>query len=186
MTALITGLGNPGNKYAGTRHNIGFELIDRLAIRLSISLSAGKGPFYEGKARHGSHQLALIKPATYMNNSGDAVQKALHWFKMQPDECLVCYDDMNIEIGSLRIRPGGSAGGHNGIKDIIQKLGTDRFPRLRIGVGDDFRDGQQVQYVLSPFGKKERKIIDITLEKAADAVLAFAENGIDTAMNTYN
>lgn len=183
---LIVGLGNPGNKYTGTRHNIGFELIDTLANRLSVQLSTGKGLFYEAKARHGEHQITLIKPTTYMNNSGDAVQQALHWYKMPPEECLVCYDDLNIEAGTLRIRPGGSPGGHNGIKDIIQKLGTDKFPRMRIGIGDDFRDGQQVQYVLSPFDARQREIMDIAIEKAADAVLSFTEEGIDTAMNKFN
>lgn len=183
---LIAGLGNPGRKYAGTRHNVGFELVDTLATRLSAPLKAGKGPFYESKARHGDHQIILIKPTTYMNKSGDAVQQALHWYKMQPDECLVCYDDLNIDAGTLRLRPGGSAGGHNGIKDIIRKLGTDTFPRLRIGIGDDFRDGQQVQYVLSPFDAGQREIMDITVEKAADAVLSFVEEGIDTAMNKFN
>lgn len=183
---LIAGLGNPGAKYAGTRHNIGFELIDELADVLNIKLGPGKGPFYIGKAKYQGKQLILLKPSTFMNNSGSAIQQALHWFKMQPDQCLVCYDDLNIELGSIRMRPGGSAGGHNGIKDIIQKLGTDKFPRLRIGIGDDFRDGQQVQYVLSPFNDKQREIIDITIKKAVDAVLRFTNDGIDEAMNQFN
>lgn len=183
---LIVGLGNPGSKYTGTRHNIGFELIDRLAGRSSTNLTAGKGLFYEGKIRTSGEQLILIKPTTFMNNSGDAVQQALHWYKMQPDECLVCYDDLNLDVETIRIRPGGSAGGHNGIKDIIRKLGTDKFPRLRIGIGDEFRDGQQVHYVLSTFDKKQREIVDITLEKAADAVTTFANEGIDVAMNKFN
>lgn len=183
---LIVGLGNPGSKYAGTRHNIGFELIDTLASRLSAPLKAGKGLYYEGKGRQGDHQIILLKPTTYMNNSGDAVQQALQWYKLNPEECLVCYDDLNIDTGTLRLRPGGSAGGHNGIKDVIRKLGTDNFPRLRIGIGDSFRDGQQVQYVLSPFDSNQRELVDIAIEKAADAVLSFAEEGIDTAMNKFN
>jgi PTH1 family peptidyl-tRNA hydrolase len=183
---LIAGLGNPGAKYAGSRHNVGFELIDALADALNIKLGPGKGPFYIGKTNYRGEQFILLKPTTFMNNSGDAVQQALHWFKLPPDECLVCYDDLNIELGRIRIRPGGSAGGHNGIKDIIQKLGTDAFPRLRIGIGDDFREGQQVQYVLSPFSKKQRQEMDITLKTAVDAVLAFADQGIDTAMNKFN
>ena len=183
---LIAGLGNPGNKYAGSRHNIGFEVIDKLAETLSIQMGPGKGPFYIGKTKYKGYQLLLVKPTTYMNNSGDAVQQALHWFKLPAEECLVCYDDLNIDVGALRIRPGGSAGGHNGIKDIIQKLGTDSFPRLRVGIGDDFRDGQQVQYVLSKFDKKQREIMDITISKAADAVLSYITDGIDTAMNKFN
>ena len=183
---LIAGLGNPGQKYAGSRHNIGFEVINKLADTLSIQMGPGKGPFYIGKTKYKGHQLLLVKPSTYMNNSGDALQQALHWFKMQPDECLVCYDDLNIDVGTLRLRPGGSAGGHNGIKDIIQKLGTDSFPRLRVGIGDDFRDGQQVPYVLSQFDKKQREIMDITVSKAADAVLSYTIDGIDAAMNKFN
>jgi PTH1 family peptidyl-tRNA hydrolase len=183
---IVAGLGNPGNKYAGSRHNIGFELIDKLSTSFSITLGPGKGPFYIGKTNYKGQQLQLVKPTTYMNNSGDALQQALHWFKMPPDECLVCYDDLNLEAGDLRIRPGGSAGGHNGIKDIIQKLGTKQFPRLRIGIGNDFRDGQQVGYVLSQFDQKQREIIDITLEKAADAVRTFMLEGVETAMNEFN
>lgn len=183
---LIAGLGNPGRKYAGSRHNIGFELIDKLADSLSITLGPGKGPFYIGKGNFRGHAVMLMKPSTYMNNSGDAVQQALHWFKMEPGQCLVCYDDLNLDTGVLRLRPGGSAGGHNGIKDIIQKLGTDAFPRLRIGIGNDYRDGQQSAYVLSAFDSKQREIMDIALEKAADAVLTFTTDGIDTAMNNFN
>src|SRR5699024_7807314 len=108
-------------------------------------------PFLLGKGRYRGHQLTLIRPTTYMNNSGDAIQQALNWFKLSPEQCLVCYDDLHLDVGALRLRSKGSAGGHNGIKDIINKLGTKNFARLRIGIGNDFRDGQQVPYVLSSF-----------------------------------
>jgi PTH1 family peptidyl-tRNA hydrolase len=183
---LIAGLGNPGRKYSGSRHNIGFELIDELAESLSVRLSAGRGPFYTGKARLPDHQLRLVKPSTYMNHSGDAVQQALQWFKVPPSECLVCYDDLNLDVGVIRMRRGGTAGGHNGMKDIIQKLGTDQFPRLRIGIGNDFRGGQQINYVLPPFSAEQREHIDISIKRAADAVLTFTREGIDAAMNEYN
>lgn len=183
---LIIGLGNPGSKYAGTRHNIGFELIDKLAHAMSVRLGPGKGPFHVGKGNHAGHSIYLIKPTTYMNKSGDAVQQAVNWYKEDVGNCLVCYDDLDLNVGTIRLRPNGSAGGHNGIKDIIQKLGTDAFPRLRIGIGNDFPRGQQVQHVLSPFSDEERKTIDPTLDKAADATFCFIREGIEEAMNKFN
>src|SRR5699024_8134821 len=180
------GLGNPGSKYADSRHNIGFELIDRLAQALSISLKPGKGPYYTGKGNYAGYTLHLVKPTTYMNNSGQAVQQALNWYKQSAKQCLVCYDDLDLKSGSIRIRPQGSAGGHNGIKDIIQKLGTNAFPRLRIGIGNDFPKGQQIRYVLSPLSKEQRKLIEPALDKAVDAVFSFVTEGIDPAMNKFN
>lgn len=183
---IIVGLGNPGNKYAGTRHNIGFELIDQLAGAMSVRMGPGKGPFHVGKGRHAGHNIYLVKPTTYMNNSGEAIQRLLNWYKEKPHNCLVCYDDLALEVGALRLRPKGSAGGHNGIKDIIQKLGTDAFPRLRIGIGDDFASGQQVQHVLSPFTNQEQQTIDEVLDRAVDAVFTYVRSGIDQAMNDFN
>jgi PTH1 family peptidyl-tRNA hydrolase len=121
-----------------------------------------------------------------MNNSGDAVRQAVNWYKEDVGSCLICYDDLALDVGTIRLRPGGSAGGHNGIKDIIQKLGTNTFPRLRIGIGNDFPKGQQVRHVLSPFSDEERKVIDPTLDKAVDAALCFIRDGIEQAMNKFN
>ncbi|TYP91689.1 peptidyl-tRNA hydrolase, PTH1 family [Fodinibius salinus] len=183
---LIIGLGNPGRKYAGTRHNVGFTLIDLLADSLSARLGPGKGPFQVGKGNHAGHPLYLMKPTTYMNNSGEAVKQAVDWYKEDVNNCLVCYDDLDLEVGTIRIRPSGSAGGHNGIKDIIQKLGTNAFPRLRIGIGNDFPKGQQVQHVLSPFSDDEQSVLTPTLDEAVDATLCFIREGIDQAMNKFN
>ena len=183
---LVFGLGNPGNKYAGTRHNIGFEFIERLADAMSIRLSPGKGPFKVGKRNHAGYAVYLVKPTTFMNNSGDAVRQALDWYKEDASQCLICYDDLDLEVGTIRLRPDGSAGGHNGIKDIIKKLGTNAFPRLRIGIGNDFPRGHQVQHVLSPFSDDERKIINTTLDKAVDACFCFIREGIEQAMNDFN
>jgi PTH1 family peptidyl-tRNA hydrolase len=183
---VIIGLGNPGSKYAGSRHNIGFDFIDKLAGSMSVSLGSGRGPFHVGKGSHAGHNLYLVKPTTYMNNSGNAVQQVLNWYKEDPENCLVCYDDLDLELGSIRLRPQGSAGGHNGIKDIIQKLGTDAFPRLRIGIGNDFPKGHQIRHVLSPFSKEERKVIEPALDKAVDAAYCFIREGIDAAMNKFN
>lgn len=183
---LIIGLGNPGSKYAGTRHNIGFELVDLLAESLSVRMGPGKGPFHVGKAKHAGHPIYLIKPTTYMNNSGQAVRKAIDWYNKDINDCLVCYDDLALDIGTIRLRPNGSAGGHNGIKDIIHQLGTNTFPRLRIGIGSDFPNGQQVQHVLSSFSDEERDDINPTLDKAVKACLCFVTDGIDQAMNEFN
>lgn len=183
---LIIGLGNPGSKYAGTRHNIGFEFIDKLATSLTARMGPGKGPFHVGKGNHAGHSIYLIKPTTYMNNSGKAVREAINWYKEDISNCLVCYDDLALEVGTIRLRPGGSAAGHNGIKNIINQLGTKSFPRLRIGIGDDFPQGQQVQHVLSSFSDDEREIIDTTLDDAVDAAFCFVREGIDQAMNKFN
>lgn len=183
---VIVGLGNPGQKYAGTRHNVGFELIDRLIAVQSVSMGPGKGPFLIGTTRINNQKVALVKPTTYMNNSGDAVQQVLNWYKLPPEECLVCYDDLDIEIGNIRLRAKGSAGGHNGIKDIIKKLGSKSFPRLRIGIGDKFARGLQVNYVLSQFSSEERKNVDKALNLAEEAVLTFIREGIEKAMNDFN
>jgi len=183
---LIIGLGNPGSKYAGTRHNIGFKLIDRLTQSMSVRLKTGKGPYLVGKGNHAGHPVYLIKPTTYMNSSGNAVRQALHWYKEDLDSCLICYDDLDLELGTIRLRPRGSAGGHNGIKDIIEKMGTNTFPRLRIGIGNDFPRGQQVNYVLSPFSEEEQEIIGSTLDRAVDATYCFIREGIEQAMNKFN
>jgi len=184
--AVIVGLGNPGKKYSGTRHNVGFEIIDKLAESLSVQLKSGRGPYLSGKAPFPHQGIQLVKPTTFMNESGFAVQQLLDWHSTEQEECLICFDDLNLDTGSIRLRPGGSAGGHNGIKDIIQKLGTDQFPRLRVGIGNDFREGRQVQYVLSPFSGKQREVIDISIAKAAEAAVTFSEKGIDAAMNDFN
>jgi PTH1 family peptidyl-tRNA hydrolase len=121
-----------------------------------------------------------------MNNSGDAVQQVINWYKTDIDSCMVCYDDLNLDIGTIRLRPGGSAGGHNGIKDIIQKLGTDNFPRLRFGIGNEFPKGQQVNYVLSPFTDEEEQAVNDAIDRAIDAVFTYVRDGIEQAMNEYN
>jgi len=149
-------------------------------------MGPGKGPFHVGKKNYKGHALYLVKPTTYMNNSGQAVREAVNWYKEELDHCLVCYDDLDLEVGTIRLRPGGSAGGHNGIKDIIQELGTNAFPRLRIGIGNDFSRGQQVQHVLSPFSDEERSVLNSTLDTAVDAALCFIREGIDQAMNKFN
>ncbi len=184
--ALIVGLGNPGQEYEGTRHNVGFELIDNLSEKLTITLKPGNGLFFLGEGHFKGQKVTLLKPTTYMNHSGKAVTKALALTGDTPMDCLVCYDDIHLETGRIKLKSSGSAGGHNGIKDIIDRLQTRDFPRLRIGIGNDFKQGRQSDYVLSPFSSSQRKIIDETLEVASEAILTFLRGDIERAMNEYN
>lgn len=184
--ALIVGLGNPGLEYKGTRHNVGFELIDKLSEKLTITLQPGNGLFFLGEGQFKGRKVSLIKPVTFMNKSGKAVSSALALTGNTPAECLICYDDIHLETGRIKIKPSGSAGGHNGIIDIIDRLQTPDFPRLRIGIGNDFKRGRQSEYVLSPFTSSQRKQIDETLEVASEAILTFLRGGTEAAMNQFN
>ncbi len=184
--ALIVGLGNPGIEYKGTRHNVGFELIDKLSEILTITLEPGNGLFFLGEGQFKGKKVALLKPVTYMNRSGKAVRKALAHTGFSLSECLICYDDIHLEPGTFRLKPGGSPGGHNGLNDIVTELNSRDIPRLRIGVGSDFPRGRQSDYVLSPFDKDQRPLIDEVLGTASEAVLAFLRGGIQLAMNEFN
>jgi len=183
---ILVGLGNPGIEYDKTRHNIGFEVIDHVSQFLGIKLDDRSGPWSAGRANHKGANIVLIKPTTYMNLSGQAVYKALQKFRMLPLECMVITDDINLPVGKIRIRKSGSAGGHNGLSDIIERIRTDDFPRMRLGVGNEFGRGQQADYVLSPFTVEQRVTIDEMLPKAVEACLCFCREGIDASMNRYN
>jgi PTH1 family peptidyl-tRNA hydrolase len=184
--ALIIGLGNPGVEYEGTRHNIGFELIDKLSEKLTITLQTGSGLLFMGVGRYKGRKVTLMKPATYMNRSGRAVTKALAITRESLSNCLVCYDDIHLETGRIKLKPDGSAGGHNGLSDIKDRLNTKEFPRLRIGIGNNYQRGKQSDYVLSPFTHSQRVLIDEALETASVAVLTFIRGGIQEAMNQFN
>lgn len=183
---LIVGLGNPGAEYDKTRHNIGFEIIDKLASDLSLSLDGKGGPWLAGIGRHKGSKIVILKPTTFMNLSGQAVSKALRIFGFTANECMVITDDLNLPVGTLRIRKIGSDGGHNGLADIIERIGTQDFPRMRIGIGNDFPKGRQADYVLSPFNDEQRLLVNDTIVRAAEASLTFTREGIDAAMNRYN
>ena len=190
---LIVGLGNPGKKYNKTRHNIGFDAVDCLAKRWQVSLSENRrfnGHFGEGFAYPGK-KVALLKPLTYMNRSGQSIRAALDWFKLEPSSVLIIYDDMALPIGRLRIRQSGSAGGHNGVKSAIAHLGSQDFPRLRIGIGEPRHpesetDRKVVSHVLGKFSGDESKVMDDILQWVSDAVDLSIRNGISKAMNLYN
>lgn len=183
---LIVGLGNPGPSYEGTRHNIGFEVADAVAEHAQISLEHARGDVFLGWGRIRSYSFGVAKPLTYMNRSGKAVKTLLGVHHLEPQDMLVIVDDINLEPGRLRLRPSGSAGGHNGLQDIIDRLGHDDFPRLRFGVGSDFSRGGQVDYVLSPFSPIERPLIDEAVVRARDAAETFVCEGVTTAMNRFN
>lgn len=187
---LIVGLGNPGEKYARTRHNVGFDVIDALAQRWQISLSENRkfqGGFGEGMAIAGQ-KIALLKPTTYMNRSGQAVRAVLDWYKFEPESVLVVYDDMALPLGRLRIRPSGSAGGHNGMKSVIAHLGTQEFPRLRVGIGstDEAGDRAVVAHVLGKFAPNEKPVVETALDWAMEAIETILRKGTEPAMSAFN
>jgi PTH1 family peptidyl-tRNA hydrolase len=189
---LIVGLGNPGSKYAGTRHNVGFEVVDQLSKRWQIGLREARK--FQGEYGAGfvlpQQKVSLLKPLTFMNRSGQAVRAVVDWLKLAPGSVLVVYDDMDLPVGKLRMRLSGSAGGHNGMKSIISHLGTQEFPRMRIGIGSatqqDERDQAVVSHVLGNFSKPERQTIDEVVEVAVRAVEKALDDGIEKSMSLYN
>lgn len=187
---LIVGLGNPGDKYAGTRHNIGFDVVDRLAKTWAISLKQERRFQAEYGAGFGPRRekVYLLKPLTYMNRSGQSMRAALDWLKLSPAQVLVIYDDMDLPLGRLRLRLSGSAGGHNGMKSAIAHLGTQDFPRLRIGIGasDRANDGAVVSHVLGNFSKAERATMDAVVDTALRALEKTIVDGVEKAMSLYN
>ncbi len=183
---LIVGLGNPGRDYAGTRHNIGFGVIARLADKYNISLNSKEHKAVCGKGFIGGEKVILAQPQTFMNLSGESVRSIADYYKIDSEDIIVAYDDIDLEVGQLRVRRKGSAGGHNGIKNIIQHLGTNEFPRVKVGVGGKPEGGDLVRHVLGRFSKEEEKVMGESLDVAVDAVEAIVTEGVDAAMNRYN
>jgi len=184
---LIVGLGNPGKDYAHTRHNAGFRCLDLLAEKLSCKVDKLKFQGLYNQVTYGGRKLFLLKPQTYMNLSGKSVQQLSNYFHIPPEHIIVLFDDISLEPGRLRIRPDGSAGGHNGIKSIIAELGTQGFPRVKIGVGGKAHPDQDLaDHVLSGFSASEEKALKVALENSADAALAIIEKGVPEAANRFN
>jgi peptidyl-tRNA hydrolase, PTH1 family len=185
---LFAGLGNIGREYAGTRHNVGFDVVDRVERDLTRSTGwrAGKGDYYVAKGSHGGQDVLLIKPTTYMNLSGRAIRDALSFYKSEISELVVVVDEIAIPLGQLRLRLKGSDGGHNGLTSIIYELGTEDFARLRCGIGGNFRKGEQVRHVLSKFKPDEAKLAEEMIDRAAQSCLTIIEKGLDKAMNLVN
>jgi PTH1 family peptidyl-tRNA hydrolase len=182
---IIVGLGNPGKEYADTRHNIGFRVIDAIASFITADVKKRKFGARFSEAEFEGNKLILLKPWTYMNRSGQAVATAVGFYKLPLQELLVVTDDMALEPGVIRMRPRGSAGGHNGLKSIIAALGSEDFCRLRCGIGPAGAD-DAYDYVLSNVPAEQRAVIDTAVERARDAAFCWVRNGIDTAMNEYN
>ncbi len=183
---IIAGLGNPSKEYEKTRHNAGFDTIDLLAEKLGIDLTEKKHRAYCGKGMIGTEKVLLLKPQTFMNNSGESLRDAADFYKVEPEQILVIYDDISLEPGQLRIRMKGSAGGHNGIKSIIAHLKTQDFPRIKIGVGAKPERMDLADYVLSRFSPAEREKMEESFREGAEAVITFLKDGPDAAMNQYN
>ena len=184
---LVVGLGNPGNKYTLTRHNAGFLCLDMLAGKLGFRIDRLKYKSLMADTNIGGHRCIVMKPQTFMNNSGEAVRECAAFYKIPPEKVIVIYDDISLDVGKLRIRRKGTDGGHNGIKSIIYHLNSDQFPRIKVGVGKKpHPDYDLADWVLSEFKKDEQKALEPALENACKAIELLLENNIDKAMNLYN
>ncbi len=183
---MIVGLGNPGSKYENTRHNVGFHVLDLLEKELNIRIYINRGGGLTGQGFFGSEKILLVKPLTFMNLSGECVGPLASYYKLPPEEILVICDDVNLPLGQLRIREKGSAGGHNGLKDIIRHLGSDAFPRLRLGVGPQPEGLDLVDFVLMQFTAEEKSRCTEAEERAARAARMWLEQGTAAAMNAFN
>ena len=183
---LLVCLGNPGKEYANTRHNIGFLAADALEKRTGVKFNKLKYRALTGEVTLGGQRVLVVKPQTYMNLSGEAVKLAGGFYKIPPERILVLYDDVSLPLGKLRIRASGSAGGHNGIKNIIAHLGTDAFPRIKVGVGAPQREDGLVDWVIGSFTASERKVVDAAIDRALDAAACVIEKGVSEAQNRFN
>jgi peptidyl-tRNA hydrolase, PTH1 family len=192
-TFLVVGLGNPGREYRETRHNVGFMLLDRLAVKLNVRFTrfqsralVASAPYPHQKAGAGKCKIVLAKPQTFMNLSGQSVQGLVHFYKLPLTNLLVAHDDLDLPPGTIRIRPDGGSAGQRGMTSILDRLGTDDFPRLRLGIGRPPGQMQAPDYVLQEFSNADLTIILETLDRAVEAVLTFVTEGLDAAMNKYN
>ncbi|MDH2475302.1 aminoacyl-tRNA hydrolase [Clostridium perfringens] len=181
---LIVGLGNPGKQYEQTRHNIGFDVIDYMANKYNIDVNREKFKGICGEGFIENKKVILLKPLTYMNLSGESIRELANFYKLEDDEIIVVYDDISLDIGRLRIREKGSAGGHNGIKSIIQNLGGDKFPRVKVGVGQP--KDNLVNHVLGKFSKEDREHIEKVIPAVSDAIVEIVKNDAKESMNKFN
>ncbi len=181
---IIAGLGNPGSKYENTRHNMGFKAIDAMASEFGIDVNRVKFKGLIGEGRIGSEKVILLKPQTYMNLSGQSVREIMNFYKIPEENLIVIYDDFDLPIGSIRVRKSGGPGTHNGMKSVVQELGSRKFPRVRVGIGSS--DGSTIQFVIGKVGKDEQQILNEAAEAAASAAADIIRIGIENAMNIHN
>lgn len=181
---LVVGLGNPGDEYKHTRHNVGFDMIDLISNKYNININRikFKGMYGEGNIK--DEKVILLKPTTYMNLSGDSIIEVVNFYKISKNNIIILYDDISLEVGRLRVRPEGSAGGHNGIKSIISRLGTETFKRIKFGVGK--AEGELTSHVLGKFSEEERKLLNKVLEVGVEAVETIIDKGVIESMNKFN
>lgn len=183
---IIAGLGNPTKQYEGTRHNVGFSVIYRLADKYNIKMNIARHKALIGTGVIAGEKVMLVMPQTYMNLSGEAVGEIMRYYKAEPSDLIITYDDIDLDVGKLRIRAKGSAGGHNGMKSIIAHVGSEEFDRVRVGIGHKPPEFDLADYVLSRFGKDELPLIRDAVDNAADAMEVIIRSGIEAAMNKYN
>jgi PTH1 family peptidyl-tRNA hydrolase len=183
---LIAGLGNPGRRFERNRHNVGFMLLNRLSSRLGDNFGSVESKALVAKSSYLGERVILVKPQTYMNNSGAAISSLVRFYKVPLDNLLVAYDDVDLPLGTLRLRPSGGSAGQKGMQSIIERLGTEEFPRLRIGTGRPPGRMEAADYVLQDFPNDESDLLINTLDRAVEAVLTFLQYGLDRAMNSYN
>ncbi|MEN4041207.1 MAG: aminoacyl-tRNA hydrolase [Anaerolineaceae bacterium] len=184
--ALIVGLGNPGRAYRSNRHNVGFLLVDQLCAKMNVRLSRMQSKSLIGSGQLGETKVILAKPQTFMNNSGQAVAALVRYYKIGLDQLLVVHDDLDLPLGTLRIRPGGGPGGQKGLASAIEELGTQEFPRLRIGIGRPPGRMDAAAYVLQDFSPGEQQLLDLVLQRAVEAAQVFLTDGLEQAMNRFN
>ena len=183
---IIAGLGNPGKKYEDTRHNVGFKTIDVLADKLNIKVNKIKFKGLVGEGRIAGEKVILLKPHTFMNNSGESIVEILNFYKLNPEDLMVVVDDIDIEFAQLKIKKNGSAGTHNGLKSIVNLTGSKDFARFKVGVGKKHSNEDLASFVLSNFPSKDRKHIEDAIDACADAIVEAVDSGIDKSMNSYN
>jgi peptidyl-tRNA hydrolase, PTH1 family len=184
---IVVGLGNPGSAYEGTPHNVGFDTLDVLAARWGCAFRRGlRFAAHTAKAEHGEERVLLLKPQTFMNRSGAAVGALLRYHKATPNDMLIVLDDADLELGRIRIRPGGGSGGHKGLASVIESVGTGQFVRIRLGVGRREQEGDLVTHVLRPFRAEARSVVQEMTVRAADAVCCVLDCGVADAMNRFN
>jgi len=183
---FIVGLGNPGKEYENTRHNIGFEVVDFISNQLNINLLKLKFKALIGDLEIEGKKIVLVKPQTFMNLSGESIKLLAEWYKISLKNIIIIYDDIDLEIGKIKIKPKGSSGTHNGMKSIIYNLECDEFPRIRIGIGKPLKKWDLAHYVLAKFHETEKNIINESVITASDAAIEIIKSGIDSAMNKYN
>jgi PTH1 family peptidyl-tRNA hydrolase len=183
---LIVGLGNPGSRYRGTRHNVGWEVLERLARKHGIAIGEDTGWAEVGRGDIGPHRVVLARPMTYVNASGMAVQDLRRRFRVKPSDLFLIVDDLDLPLGRLRLRQKGTAGGHNGLRSVIEALGTDGFPRMRVGIGRPPGKTDAADHVLARFSAEERQMLNDALDRAVEALEVAIVDGVDVAMNRFN